>query len=231
MLRAIIFDFNGIIVDDEPLHFRSMRDAVAPLGVSISMEEYWTRYLPLDNKDCLRAICKDYGVDLSEPKRAQILQEISRLYHLMLEDTCPLFAGAAKLIQSAATRYPLAIASGALRADIENILRSSNLESSFRVVVGAEDFILGKPHPESYLLALERLNQTLNGPGPAVEPRQALVIEDSIAGVRGARAANMFCLAVSNSYPVERLVDADRVVGSLEDVDLDELENLFRDCP
>ena len=231
MLRTIIFDFNGIIVDDEPLHFRSMRDAVAPLGVSISMEEYWTRYLPLDNKDCLSAICKDYGLELSEPERARVLQEISHLYHLMLEDTCPLFAGAAKLIQSAATRYPLAIASGALRADIEHILRTSKLESSFKVVVGAEDFILGKPHPESYLLALERLNQTLNGHGPAIEPRQALVIEDSIAGVRGARAANMICLAVSNSYPADRLFDAHRVVGSLEEVDLAELENLFRDCP
>ena len=231
MLRAIIFDFNGIIVDDEPLHFRSMRDAVALLGVSISMEEYWTRYLPLDNKDCLRAICKDYGLELSENRRAQILEEISRLYHVMLEDTCPLFAGAAKLIQSAATRYPLAIASGALRADIENILRTSKLENSFKVVVGAEDFILGKPNPESYLLALERLNQTLNGHGPKIEPRQALVIEDSIAGVRGARAADMICLAVSNSYPAERLVDAHRVVGSLEEVDLDELENLFRDRP
>jgi HAD superfamily hydrolase (TIGR01509 family) len=231
VLRAIIFDFNGIIVDDEPLHFRSMRDAVAPLDISISMEEYWTRYLPLDNKDCLRAICKDYRLELSESKRAEILQEISRLYHVMLEDTCPLFAGAAKLIHAAAVRYPLAIASGALRDDIKKILKTSNLESSFKVVVGAEDFILGKPNPESYLLALERLNQKLNGHGPAIEPRQALVIEDSIAGVRGARAANMICLAVSNSYPAERLVDAHRVVSSLEEVDLDELENLFRDRP
>src|SRR5213593_107596 len=158
MLRAIIFDFNGIIIDDEPLHYQSMRDIVAPLGIEISMEEYWNRYLPFDDEACLDAICRDYSRRLDGPRRQEMLRNKNKLYHQMLQNQYPLFPGVSGLVDAASQKYPLAIASGARREDIERTLAATGLLRFFSVVVGAEDFELGKPHPESFLLALKRLN-------------------------------------------------------------------------
>ena len=94
MLRAIIFDFNGIILDDEPLHYESMRNVAASLGISLSREDYWNRYLPFDDKGCLDAICKDHSLQLSESQRAKALGDKSEFYHRMLQDRYPLFPGA-----------------------------------------------------------------------------------------------------------------------------------------
>ena len=228
MLRAIIFDFNGIILNDEPLHFSSMRDVVATLGITLSTEDYWNRYLPFNDEHCLQAVCRDNGVELTTVQRDHALNEKSRLYHERLQNPYPLFPGAADFVRAASLRYPLAIASGARKTDIEATLRATNLRNYFRCVVSAEDFILGKPHPESFLTALERLNKELDGHSSPIQPDECLVIEDAEAGVRGARAAGMVCLAVSNSYSSERLSHADRVVASLEDLDLASLVTLFR---
>jgi beta-phosphoglucomutase len=226
MLRAIIFDFNGIIIDDEPLHYRSMRDIVAPLGIEISMEEYWNRYLPFDDEACLDAICKDYSIHLDQPRRQEMLGNKNKLYHQMLQNQYPLFPGVSDLVEAAGQKYPLAIASGARREDIEHTLAATGLLKYFSVVVGAEDFELGKPHPESFLLALERLNAVLDGKSAPIQPRECLVIEDSVGGVGGARAAGMFCLAVSNTYSRERLQAANQVVASLQEVNVLMIEKI-----
>lgn len=229
MLRAVIFDFNGIILDDEPLHFKSMQEVAASLGAPFTQEEYYNRYLPFDDEACLTAICTDYSLQLTELQRREALQRKSELYHRLLEGRYPLFPGAAPFIRSASRRFPLAIASGARREDIRRTLLAAELADCFRVVVGAEDFTRGKPHPESFLMALERLNGELDGEARPVEPEECLVIEDSVGGVRGARAAGMTCLAVSNTYPRERLLEADLIVSSLGDVELGQLERLFGD--
>jgi len=229
MLRAIIFDFNGIILDDEPLHFLAMQHAVAQAGITITKEEYWTHYLPLDSERCLEAICRLHNVQLSSDQRQGLLQSKSDRYSQLLQSNYPLFPGAAQFIRTAASRYPLAIASGARRIEIENALAVSNLMSHFRVIVAAEDFVLGKPHPESFLQALKRLNERLNGKSSPIVPGDCLVIEDAVAGVEGARAAGMKCLAVSNSYPPDRLLAANRVVTSFEEVELESLNGIFEE--
>ncbi len=231
MLRAVIFDFNGVILNDEPLHFSSMRDAVAELGIAISREEYWKRYLPFDDVTCLEAICHDSQVNLSPARRQQTLERKALLYQRLIQSQYPLFPGVARFIRSLAGRYPLALASGARRDEIENTLHATGLMPYFRVIVGAEDFTRGKPNPESYLLALERLNDHLNNHNPPIMPGECVVIEDSIGGVQGARTAGMACLAVSNTYPAESLLAAHRVVSSLEEVTPDSLENLLKEAP
>lgn len=227
MIRAIIFDFNGVIIDDEPLHFAAMRDALAGYDIHLTREEYWEKYLPLDDAGCLDAVCGDYGVRLSEEERAQVLRRKVDLYYQMLRSDIRLFPGAAGFIKAAAGRYPLALASGARREEIEAALDFAGLKSCFAVIVAAEDFLRGKPHPESFLLALDRLNEALGRDIPPIKPGECLVVEDSVGGVQGARAAGMLCLAVSNSYPREMLRPANRVVDSLEDVDADSLQTLF----
>jgi HAD superfamily hydrolase (TIGR01509 family) len=227
MLRAIIFDFNGVILDDEPLHFLAMREAVADLGIALTEEDYWEKYLPFDDNACLEAICRDHAVPLDGENRTRALQTKAAAYKRRLENRLPIFAGAEGFIASAAQRYPLAVASGANREEIETTLEATGLNRHFLVVVAAEDFSLGKPHPESFLLALEKLNEAIDPESASIAPEECLVIEDSVGGVAGARAAGMRCLAVSNSYPQEKLQEADRVVGSLEEVHLESLPALF----
>ncbi len=229
MLKAIIFDFNGVIVDDEPLHFQSMKDTVASIGVHITKEEYWTRYLPLDDSNCLEAICRDHGRKLDETERRRLLELKAVIYRRLLQDKVPIFSGAADFVRAAAARYPLALASGARRDEIEATLQAAGLTRFFSVIAGAEDFILGKPHPESYLFALEQLNRKLNGQEQRIQPQECLVIEDSVGGVQGARAAGMMCLALTNTYPAESLGAANCIVSSFREVQIEELEQLWQE--
>lgn len=225
MLKAIIFDFNGVILNDEPFHFEAMRDAVAPFGIRLTREDYWNKYLPFDDAECLETICRDNSFPLDEALREEALKRKTRNYYRLLDGGFPLFQGAAEFVQNVAAHYPLAIASGARRAEIESALDSTGLKHYFAVIVAAEDFVRGKPNPESYLLALEWLNRTRDG--KPISPEECLVIEDSVGGVRGARAAGMRCMAVASSYPPEALQAADRVVTTLEGIPVESLTELF----
>jgi HAD superfamily hydrolase (TIGR01509 family) len=224
MLKAIIFDFNGVIINDEPLHFAAMRDTVADFGIHLTERAYWTKYLPFDDAQCLESICRDQAFPLNATEKEDALARKSRYYKNLIQGGFSLFPGAAQFIIAAAERYPLAVASGARREEIESTLELTGLKRYFFTIVAAEDFHLGKPHPESYLLALELLNAALNA--PPIRPAECLVIEDSVGGVRGARAAGMACMAVTNSYPREALAAANIVVASLDAIPVDKLQDL-----
>jgi beta-phosphoglucomutase len=230
MLKAIIIDFNGVIVNDEPLHFMAMRDVVSEFGITLTEQDYWSRYLPLDDENCLKAICEHHSVELSGVQKSAALERKALRYVELIGDQYPLNPGAADFVRAAAARYPLALASGARRDEIERTLKASDLADCFRVIVAAEDFFLGKPHPESFLLALNLLNRSLNRDS-SILPGECLVIEDAIAGIQGAMAAGMKCLAVSTSYPSEKLLEANRVVPSLAELRLDSLEEIFEEIP
>jgi len=229
MLRTIIFDFNGVILNDEPLHYQAMRDTVAELGIALSKENYWSKYLPLDDTTCLNTICADSAVRLTAARRRWALERKAELYQRLLQGQYPLFPGAAQFVKEAADIYPLALASGARRDEIEAALLASGLRTCFRVIIGAEDFVLGKPHPESFLLALSELNARLDGHSPPILPAECLVIEDSIDGVRGARAAGMMCVAVTNSYPRHQLLEANLIVSSLQEMAVGTLGSLLQE--
>jgi len=228
MLKAIIIDFNGVIINDEPLHFMAMRDVVSTFGIILTEQEYWGRYLPLDDENCLKAICKDRSVEISDMQKEQALMHKAARYIELIGDRLPLNPGAAEFVKTAAARYPLALASGARRDEIERTLKAADLSNCFKVIVAAEDFSLGKPHPESFLLALDFLNRSLNRDS-SILPGECLVIEDAVSGVQGALAAGMKCLAVSTSYPAEKLQEANRVVPSLAELQIDILENIFEE--
>jgi beta-phosphoglucomutase len=231
MLRAIIFDFNGVIFNDEPIHFASMRDAVASLGITVTREEYWRDYLPLDDWHCLAAICAAHSFPISKEETEHILQLKQQNYRRMLDGHFPVLSGTIQFIRTAAQKYPLAIASGARRAEIEVVLQQTGLQACFRVVLAAEDFVRAKPHPESYLLALARLNENLSSTASPIGPAECLVIEDSVGGVLGSRKAGMYCLAVTHTYPAQQLAGANAVLSSLEGLTLDRVEALATESP
>lgn len=215
-LRAVIFDFNGVIVDDEPLHLELFKTVMAELGIVLSNEEYREKYLGFDDRGCFTAALADAGRVAEAENAALIAALIERkagLYVAAINQSCPLFPGAVPLVKSLAETLPLAIASGALRNEIEIVLGRAGVRDLFQAIIAAEDVSACKPDPEGYVKALAALNALGQ---EAIRPEQCLVIEDSVAGIEAAKRAGMRCLAVTNSYAAEELWRADRVVATVE---------------
>jgi HAD superfamily hydrolase (TIGR01509 family) len=225
MLRALIFDFNGIIVDDEPIHFELFKQVLAEEGIKLTEADYYTRYLGFDDRGAFTAAYREHGRSLDEKLLARLIDRKTIYYQSEIRSKVRIFPGVEKLVTTLVPVLPLAVASGALRQEIETILSAAGLLKHFAVIISAEDVDHGKPEPEIFLKALARLNAQVED-GHPIDAADCLVIEDSKEGIRGARRAGMKCLAVSNSHPTELLQEANAVVRSLEEVDLALLEQL-----
>ena len=207
MIRAVVFDFDGVIANSEPLHLHALQRVLAPLGYSVGRDEYYARYLGYDDVGAFRAIGNDRGVDFSDADIHALIAAKSTIYQELLTDDAVLFSGAAQCVQAMALEFPLGIASGALRHEIEAILRAGGLHSHFRFIVASGDTATGKPAPDPYLRAalLHR-----------VEPSECVAIEDSRWGIESARGAGMRCVGITHSYPASELAAADVIVDSLD---------------
>ncbi|GIX07100.1 MAG: haloacid dehalogenase [Candidatus Poribacteria bacterium] len=214
-IRAVLFDFDGVIVDTEPLHYRTLAETLAAAGLGLLTEEaYGERYIVFDDREAIRAAFRDAGRPLSPERLEALMEEKARRFRELAAAGVALFPGAREAIEALGAVYPLAIASGALREEIETILVAHGLRSRFLALAAADDVTHSKPHPETYLLALERLNMALRC-SPPIRPEETVVIEDTINGVLGAQAAGMRTVAVTHSYPAERLRHAEVVLDSL----------------
>jgi HAD superfamily hydrolase (TIGR01509 family) len=216
MIRAIIFDFNGVIADDETLHVLCFQKALAEQSLSLTKEEYYGTYLGMDERTCAAALltARDGRAD-----GRQLQTIIDRKSALFQENTAshtpPLFPGVVEFITQARSDYRLAIASGGRREQIDQALRGTPIERSFAVILPADDCAVGKPDPAIYRHTLKLLNAREPRP-PLLTAQDCLVIEDSVAGIRSAQAAGMKVLAVATTYPAERLKEADAVVEGFQ---------------
>jgi HAD superfamily hydrolase (TIGR01509 family) len=223
MLRAVIFDFNGIIIDDEPIHFKLFQRVFLEEGMELAKEVYYQRYLGFDDRGAFLAAFHDHGRTLGAGKLQELISRKAAYYQEAIRNHVAIFPGVTALVQHLSRAIPLAVASGALRHEIETILHTAGLLNDFCAIVSAEDVRQGKPEPEIFLRALAAIN---GATGAAIAPAECVVIEDSKEGVHGARRAGMKCLAVTNSHPAELLEEADAVVSSLEEVTLSFLRRL-----
>lgn len=210
-MRAVLFDFDGVLVNSEPLHFGSLRDALAREGIAIDEQEYLSTYLAYDDRGAIRLALERHEVPFDRDRIETIARRKARDFEALLPRV-PFFPGAKELVRALAAEVPVAIASGALHGEIESILKAGGLFDAFTAIVGADDVSRGKPHPEPYLTAMARVN----GHEPGIRPEDCLVFEDSMPGIASGRAAGMKVVAVTNSYPAERLGLAHKIVGSLD---------------
>ena len=215
MLKAIIFDFDGVLADTEPLHFRMFQRVLQEEGLPLSERDYYQKYVGFDDRGCFHAILSEHGRPAQPETIQQLVERKAALMLGQITTTKVVYPGVVEFVKSVASRYRLAIVSGALRHEIELILKAAGMRDDFEHLTAAEDVLDGKPAPEGYLHALQALNR--RAPLLASE---CLVIEDTILGIQAAHAAGMRCLALSTTSPPDRLGIADAVTTTLQGYDL-----------
>jgi len=224
VLRAIVFDFDGVIANSEPLHFRAFREVLARRGVELTEPDYYTRYLGFDDLGAFRAIAKDRGRTWSAAELTSLTADKAERMEALERVASVLFPGAADAIRRAAAAVPIAIASGALGAEIRRVLDGANLTHHFKAIVAAEDTAAGKPAPDPYLRAVALLSESV---GDAVLAADCVAIEDSRWGITSARAAGLRTVGVTSSYDAGELSEADLIIGSLAELDITSLQRLL----
>ncbi|MFA4875401.1 MAG: HAD family phosphatase [bacterium] len=220
MASALIFDFDGIITDTEPVHMEAWQGVLEPEGLFFDEEEYRKDYVGLNDRDFLDAVCRKHNRHFSDGEKLDLLERKAIQSVSLLGKSIPLLPGVAEFIAQAREKFLLAICSGANRGEIEFILRHLKWEGVFDPIVAADSVEKGKPDPEGYIRALEGLRERNGG---VILAEHAIAIEDSPRGIAAAKAAGMRCLAVSNSFSRDELLGADWIVESLADVDLNDL--------
>jgi beta-phosphoglucomutase len=207
-IKAIVFDFDGVLADSEMLHLRVYRELLEPSGVTISTEQYCERYLGFDDEGMLEQVAVDYGLLLGDEEIELLIEEKARRFEALVSSGNVLYPTAPGCVRRLGAVWPLGIASGARRNEIELMLRGAGLSDAFAFIVAAGETDRGKPSPDPYVRAAE-LHR--------VPPAECVAIEDSHAGLESARNAGLRTIGIATTYPRDTLT-ADAVIDSLDEL-------------
>ena len=225
MLKAVIFDFDGVICDSEYLHYRALNTVFNRYGVDVPKAVHWDKYLGYTDVENIEAVNRDYAMGLDAAGIRTIMAEKKEAFDAMARIESLVIEGVEPFVRMLVENgIDLAICSGALRSDIDLMLNGSGFADAFKVIVTADDITKGKPDPQGYRLALDRLNAVGGG---GIKPSNCVVIEDSHWGLEAAAAAGMHTVAVTNTYGREELEGkAEYVVDRLDLVSCEKLRGL-----
>jgi HAD superfamily hydrolase (TIGR01509 family) len=211
--RAVIFDFNGTLSDDEPLIGRLLQEVLAAEGGELSEERFREELSGLSDREIMVIVLEAAGLTPADELLDSMIQRKSARYMEEVAANPPVSAEAAELVRACAARVPIAIASGAFRAEVVPTLEAAGLFDSFGAVVCIDEVERGKPDPETYLKALEAINDVT---GEAISAAETWAIEDSDVGVAAAKAAGFTCIALGGGAYSGRDVTADLVVDRID---------------
>ena len=224
MIRAIVFDFDGVLADSEPLHLRAYQQVLARFHVTLSRDDYYANYLGYDDVGVFSQLTARHGLPVDEDGIRELIDEKTRVFDATIEASIDsggiLYPGAAACVELMASRYPLGIASGALRHEIEAILRGARLDRYFQFIVASGETLEGKPAPDPYRRAAEL---------HAVAAGDCVAIEDSRWGIESAKSAGLPCVGITTTYSREHLTAADRVIESLDEFTPELVDTLGRE--
>ncbi|MHC1697836.1 MAG: HAD family hydrolase [Geobacteraceae bacterium] len=225
MLKAVIFDFDGIIVDTEPIHFQAFQSILQPIGLGYSWEEYLEKYIGFDDRDAFREAFSSAGSLLDDVMLADLINRKAEFFEKFVRQGVQPYPGVLTLVRTLSGNLPLGLCSGALRRDIMPILEQFGLQTAFDIIVTADDVQASKPDPESYILSLKRLADVFHPSN--ILPQECIAIEDTPAGISSAKGAGLNVLAVTNSYHQQHLAEAMHITDSLENITLEVLRSFL----
>ncbi len=203
MALGILFDFNGVIIDDEPQHCQSLMATLDHYGCALDRETYYREYLGFDDRECFRFAFERQGHQPDERRIAEAVELKNGHYERAIRDSMQLVPGAAEFVEAAALDgVRLGIVSGALRREIDLVLELTGLRAHFDIIVAAEDVAACKPDPQGYLTGRESLD---------VAASRCAIIEDSLPGLAAARAAGIRCAMLTTSHDEEACAEADLI--------------------
>lgn len=231
--QALVFDFDGVIADTEPLHLQSFQSVLSGLGLSVTRREYLDRYLGYTDVEVFQIVAQERGLVLPSGEIRRLVAAKTLRFQELVSGTPVIFPGVVERVREWARQVPVAVASGALRAEIDLVLESAGLGSTFGTIVSANDPVAGKPSPEPYLLALRQLAAAVGDRAPrgGFDPARCVAVEDSRWGAAAAKAAGMRVVGVTSSYPAALLVEADHVVDSVRDLSPDLVSRFLLPAP
>jgi HAD superfamily hydrolase (TIGR01509 family) len=200
---GILFDFNGVLIDDEPLHCQALTHTLAEYGIDIDEETYYREYLGFDDRECFRFTFARFNRPADAASIADATERKNASYQRLLRAGIPMVPGAVAFVRAAAAAgHRMAIVSGALRREIEFVLAQEDLASYFESIVAAEDVPACKPDPAGYRAGCESIG---------LEAGHCVAIEDSLPGLAAARAAGLRCAMLTTSHTADTLRTADVV--------------------
>jgi HAD superfamily hydrolase (TIGR01509 family) len=210
---AIFFDFDGVIVNSEPLHFAAIRDVLKREQIDLQEEEYYRELIGFDDRNAFGHMFAKHNRVLDAKTSLRVLTRKMEVSRAMIEArSYSALPGVEELVRGLWRHYPLAICSGAMREEIELMLEGVNLRDCFQVIVAAEDVKAGKPSPEGYLLTTSLISEKH---GLKLTPKDCLIIEDAPTVIRSVKQAGFKTIGVATSYPLSALTDADYAVSRL----------------
>ena len=216
-IGAVVFDFDGVLANSEPLHLRSYQAVLRELGITLGREEYYSQYLGFDDVTAFRTIAGQRGQHWNDGQLAEILMRKMVVFDEMMASQDVLYPQSAACIERLGAHLPLGIASGALRHEIEAILRRTGLDRHFRFIVASGDTPASKPAPDPYRRAAE-----LHG----LPPERCVAIEDSRWGIESAKTAGLRCVGITQTYTAADLPGADAIIDSLDEFTIELFERL-----
>jgi beta-phosphoglucomutase len=222
MLHAVVFDFDGVLANSEPLHLRVYQEVLAEQGLSLTTDEYYETYLGFDDVAAFQHMTAAKGLQADGRSIERLVARKTEIFQDVVRSEDVMFPGAAACLRAMAAACPIAIASGALRHEIELILGGAGLRDLVPVIVAAGDTPRGKPAPDPFAAAVERLSAHVGRP---LERERSVGIEDSHWGLASARDAGLVTVAVTTSYPADELT-ADLIVASIDQATPDRLDAL-----
>ena len=214
---AVVFDFDGVLANSEPLHLQAYQAVLGEAGVTLGRDEYYQHYLGFDDATMLSAVSDRRGLGWNGKEISEFVARKTVIFDEIVASTDVIYPGAVACVERLAAALPLGIASGALRHEIEAILRRSGLHRHFRFIVAAGETARGKPAPDPYRRAA-RLHER--------PPEQCVAIEDSRWGIESAKDAGLLCVGITTSYTARDLPGADAIIGSLDEFTVDLLARL-----
>jgi beta-phosphoglucomutase family hydrolase len=213
--KAVIWDMDGVIADTAPYHFKAWQDVLRQRGINFT-EGNFRRNFGQRNDTIIKITL---GEDISPHETEATANEKEERFRQRIRGNVEPLPGAIKLLKSLKENgFSQALASSAPVENIRLVTQELGIENFLQVIVSGREVKEGKPSPQGFLLAAQKLG---------VRPQDCVVIEDAIAGVRAAKRGGMHCLAVTNTNSRESLAEADLIIDTLEQVTVSDLENLL----